>query len=73
MIFAPRLVAHAAYMANRIFEILSAQSDLHPSGIDKASVTDDVRSQAYAANSAILSSPLSGLIDWQLPLDLGSA
>jgi hypothetical protein len=69
MILAPRLVAHAAYMTNRIFEILQPQNDPDPSTIEMGSAPEDVLFQPYAANSAILSSPLSGLIDWQLPLD----
>ena len=68
IILAPRLVAHAAYMANRVFEILQPQNDPHLSGIEIGSVPDDALFQPYAANAAILSSPLSGLIDWQLPL-----
>ena len=69
MILAPRLVAHAAYMTNRIFEILKPQNDPDSPTIETDSGPEDVLFRPYAANSAILSSPLSGLIDWQLPLD----
>jgi hypothetical protein len=59
-VLAVRLVAHAGYVANAIFEILTTHGDAHPL---------TAYTTPYETNSALLSSPLSGLIDWRLPLD----
>jgi hypothetical protein len=74
MMIAPRLVAHAAHMANSIYEKLDAQSDprlpTKPPGEPPPVGPDGMGRiwQPWGANSAIRSSALSGLISWALPI-----
>jgi hypothetical protein len=73
MMIAPRLVAHAAFMANAIYEKLDAQSDprlpTRPASGPPAPVPNQGDEFGpWAANSAIMSSPLSGLIKWAPPI-----
>jgi len=74
MVVAPRLVAHAAFVANAIYEKLDAQSDPRlpskPADGPPSPAGDGTGSYflAWGANSSILSSPLSGLITWAFPI-----
>jgi hypothetical protein len=72
MVLAPRLVAHAANLANKVFEILDPETDPRVPKADRTAPPPEIHFGGYAANSAILSSPLAGLIDWQIPIDLGN-
>jgi len=68
MMLAPRLLAHAGFMANGVLQILAPQSDPRLASLPPFPKPVSDFLSAETANIAIASSPLSGLIDWSLPL-----
>jgi hypothetical protein len=70
MILAPRLVTHAAELANRVFEVLDPDADPRIPHATATPTPPEYFFGGYAANSAILSSPLAGLTDWQMPIEM---
>jgi len=69
VVFAPRVIAHVAAFANRAFESLEPEPDRRLAPLEIVGATERTRRDPVrSAHAAVLSSPLSGLVDWIAPL-----
>jgi hypothetical protein len=69
VVFAPRVVAHVAEFANRAFESLEPEPDRRLAPVEIVGATERTRRDPVrSAHAVVLSSPLSGLVDWIAPL-----
>ena len=65
VVFAPRVIAHVAAFANRTFERLEPEPDRRLAPVEIVGATERTpRDPARSAHAVVLSSPLSGLVDW---------
>ena len=69
IVFAPRVIAHVARFANGALEILEPEPDRRLAPIETGGASEPSRGDpGRRAHAVVLSSPLSGLVDWIAPL-----